>query len=184
MAAKKCLICNCSFAGRKDAKTCSSRCRKRLQLVKLSFSAVPVRRRLAKTLPVLLLGLLGIGLPLLGSARATAAPSTNLNFQARLLSSSGSIVADGNYNIEFKLYDVSSGGTALWTEARLNNNTQGVRVVNGYISVNLGSVTAFPSTIKWNEEHWLTMNIGSTRKINAASIASPIVPCLPPNRFL
>lgn len=91
---------------------------------------------------------------------ATAAPSTYLNFQARLKNNTGGIVPDGNYNIEFKLYDVSSGGTALWTETRTGGNR--VRVANGYLTVNLGSVSAFPGTINWGEQHWITMNIGGT----------------------
>ena len=92
----------------------------------------------------------------------SAATSNNLNFQARLEQSNGSIAPDGNYNIQFKLYGVSTAGTALWTESYLNSVGQGVRVVNGYVSVNLGSVTAFPSTMSWDQEMWVTMNIGGT----------------------
>ncbi len=41
------------------------------------------------------------------------APNTTLNFQARILNLNGSLVPDGDYHIEFKIYDtVSSGGTA------------------------------------------------------------------------
>ncbi len=91
---------------------------------------------------------------------ASAAASTNLNFQARLKTSGGAVVPDGNYNIEFKIYDVDSGGTALWTETRTGGNR--VRVANGYLTVNLGSVTALSTNIPWGEELWLTMNIGGT----------------------
>ncbi|MDB5185735.1 MAG: exported protein of unknown function, partial [Candidatus Saccharibacteria bacterium] len=87
-----------------------------------------------------------------------AATSSTLNFQARLLTSGGGIVADGNYHIEFKLYNVSSGGSALWTETRTTGSL--VPVKAGYLTVNLGSVTAFPGTINWDQEHWITMNVG------------------------
>jgi hypothetical protein len=119
-------------------------------------------RTLVYTLVVVFIPLIVISVSLFApfSQVATAAPSTYLNFQARLRTSSGSIVADGNYNIEFKLYDVSSGGTALWTETRTTGDR--VRVVNGYMTANLGSVTAFPGTIQWGEQHWITMNIGGT----------------------
>lgn len=90
----------------------------------------------------------------------SAAPSTYLNFQARLKNGSGGVVPDGNYNIEFKIYDAASGGSVLWTETRTGGNR--VRVANGYLTVNLGSVTAFPSTIDWSEQRWITMNIGGT----------------------
>jgi len=95
-------------------------------------------------------------------ALSSAATANTINFQARLEASTGAIEADGNYNLEFKLYSAASGGTALWTEDYLNSASQGVGVANGYITVNLGSITAFPSTINWDQQLWLTMNVGGT----------------------
>lgn len=91
-----------------------------------------------------------------------AATNDTINFQSRLENSNGAIAPDGNYNVEFKLYSTSSGGSALWTEDYLNSNSQGVRVSNGYLTVNLGSITAFPSTIPWSQQLYLTINIGGT----------------------
>ncbi|MDQ3123903.1 MAG: hypothetical protein M3Q14_04455, partial [bacterium] len=119
-------------------------------------------RTLLGTLAVVLLVLVSLALGFIRSLDNTvnAAASEYLNFQARLKNNSGGISPDGNYNIEFKLYSASTGGSALWTETRSGANV--VRVANGYFSVNLGSVTAFPNTIDWSERHWLTMNIGGT----------------------
>ena len=95
--------------------------------------------------------------------QAQAAPADTLNFQGRLLSSTGALVADGDYHIEFKLYnDTSSAGTpdqgactygggtpdteCLWTETRSTGNL--VTIQDGYFSVYLGDVTALPS-IDW-----------------------------------
>jgi hypothetical protein len=103
-----------------------------------------------------------LGLNLTNPLRTTAATSDNLNFQARLEGSNGAIADDGNYNVQFKLYSVATGGSALWTESYLNSASQGVRVVNGYLTVNLGSITAFPSTIAWDQDMYITMNIGGT----------------------
>ena len=94
----------------------------------------------------------------------SAAASTTLTFQARLLNTSGSLVADGTYNVEFKIYDtVGSGASAQgvcsldsstddcwWIENRIGANKATVK--NGYIYANLGSVTAFSSTIPWDQE--------------------------------
>ena len=91
--------------------------------------------------------------------KALAATSSTINFQARLLTAAGTIVPDGQYNVEFKLYDAATSGTNVWTETRTGSDK--VRVVNGYLTVNLGSVTAFGS-INWDQELWLTMNIGGT----------------------
>lgn len=108
------------------------------------------------------------------SAKQTvfAAPSDNLNFQARIYSSSGNAVPDGMYNIEFKIYDSLAAGASaqgacvgggtddcVWVESRTGANQ--VQVKNGYFSVALGDVTAFP-TINWDQELFLTMNIGGT----------------------
>src|SRR5688572_27428575 len=60
----------------------------------------------------------------------SAAPTTYLNFQGRLKTASGSIVPDGNYNLEFKIYDDATAGSLLWTETR--TTTDKVRVANGY----------------------------------------------------
>ena len=95
-------------------------------------------------------------------APANAAASDVINFQARLETPSGAIVSDGDYNVQFKLYSVSTGGSALWTESYLNTASQGVHVVNGYLTVNLGSITSFPSNIPWDQQLYLTMNIGGT----------------------
>ena len=77
------------------------------------------------------------------------------------------MVPDGLYNIEFKIYqdgDGAIGGgdeTLKWTETRESGNK--VQVKNGFFSVYLGSVTAFGSSVDWNQDTlWLSINIGGT----------------------
>ncbi len=100
----------------------------------------------------------GISITRANPQHAYAAAPDSLNFQARLLNASGAVAADGNYHVEFKLYNVATGGTAEWTETRTTGNL--VPVKAGYLSVHLGDVTAFPGSIDWTQQHWLTMNIG------------------------
>jgi hypothetical protein len=104
--------------------------------------------------------------------KASAAQNNTINFQARLLTNTGALVPDGNYHIEFKLYDSLAGGSSAqgvcstnsstddcwWRETRTTGNL--VAVKNGYISVSLGSVTPFGASLPWDQELWLTMNIG------------------------
>ena len=102
-------------------------------------------------------------------------PNTTINYQARILNFDGSLVADGDYHVEFKIYTAQTatgtpdqgactrnGGTAeptcLWVETRSTGNL--VRVVNGYVNANLGSVTAFSSTIPWSNDLYVTMRVG------------------------
>lgn len=114
--------------------------------------------------------------------QAATGINSQLNFQGRLLNGQGAIVADGNYNIQFKIYQdgtgcVSSGsapcgGTLLWTEIWQNSNSQGVAVANGYFSVQLGSLCSLAggscqgntnTGVNWNSDTlWLSINIGGT----------------------
>jgi hypothetical protein len=117
-----------------------------------------------------------VSLVLFNQSRAYAATGINqtIEFQGRLLNAQGAIVPDGYYNVEFKIYENGNGqsvgdttgspaGTLLWTEDYLNYNNQGVEVVNGFFSVQLGSITPFGTSIDWNQSTlWLSMNIAGT----------------------
>jgi len=58
-----------------------------------------------------------------------------LNYQGRLTNTSGNPVTDSTYSITFRLFNVSSGGSAFW------NETQSVLTRTGTFSVLLGSLT-------------------------------------------
>lgn len=103
--------------------------------------------------------------------RAEANINRTLNFQGRLLSASGTVVPDGHYNIQFKIYQDGTGtaggnpdGTLKWTETYLNNGgSSGVFVRNGLMSVNLGSQTPFGNNVDWNQDTlWLSINIAGS----------------------
>ena len=99
---------------------------------------------------------------------AQAATDSTLNFQARLENSSGAIAPDGTYTISFHLFNASSSSGSTdtacgtdanceWTEEYTGGNA--VHVANGYLTVNLGSITAFPNTINWDQQQYLTMDV-------------------------
>lgn len=101
---------------------------------------------------------------------STHAASKTISFSARLKNASGGVVADGSYNVSFRLYSQANDGGPIWTETY--NDTNGsspgedyrVKVVNGYLNVKLGSRQAF-SGINWEDDLWLTMNIGGTAQV-------------------
>lgn len=122
---------------------------------------------------VLFVGVLFACLFVYARSPVNAATGINkqINYQARLLNNQGAVVPDGTYNVEFKIYQdgtgcVSSGsspcgGTLKWTETRTGGDK--VTVKNGYFSVALGSVTAFGTSVDWNQDSlWLSINIGGT----------------------
>lgn len=141
---------------------------------------------------VLLLGVLVSGF-LFSPTTTNAAPGVNqqMNFQGRLLNAQGATVADGFYNLEFKIYQDGDGetvgnttgspaGVLKWSESHLNANAQGVMVKNGFMSVQLGSVTPFGTSVDWNQDTlWLSMNIGST---NAS--CTPFANCTPDGEMI
>jgi hypothetical protein len=59
---------------------------------------------------------------------------SRISIQGTLKSSNGASVADGSYTVKFLLYDVPTGGTALWQEEAT------VEVIGGIYSHYLGSV--------------------------------------------
>lgn len=100
-------------------------------------------------------------------AKAAVGINEQINYQGRLLTNTGAVVPDGNYNVEFKIYQdgngVLGGGdeTLKWTETRTGGNK--VLVKNGYFSIYMGSVTPFGSSVDWNQDTlWLSVNIGGT----------------------
>jgi hypothetical protein len=117
------------------------------------------------------------------ASRALTGVNKTIAFQGRLQYASGGVVADGNYNIQFKIYQDGAGtaagnpgGTLKWTESYVNNGgTSGVQVKNGYLSVNLGSVNAFGTSVDWNQDTlWLSMNIAGSA---AACTTFGTAPC-------
>ncbi len=85
------------------------------------------------------------------AARAEV-PST-MSYQGRLTDGGGINVPDGAYDLTFALYDVSSGGAALWTETQA-----GVTVTNGMFSIVLGSTT--PLAVPFDRQYWLGIAVG------------------------
>lgn len=137
------------------------------------FLGVSPQRRRATIVALfgVLLSSLCAGLLLIVSpVQAATGINQTINFQGRLYNAAGATVPDGFYNVQFKIYQDGTGttagnpgGTLKWTEDHLNASSQGVKVVNGFMSVELGSVTAFGSSIDWNQDTlWLSMNIGDT----------------------
>jgi len=82
-----------------------------------------------------------------------------ISFQGRLLDSLGNPIADGTYLITFRLYDVATGGTALWTEQHT------VTTHNGLFNVMLGSIISL-SGIDFGRPLWLGVQIGTEPELS------------------
>lgn len=82
---------------------------------------------------------LALGIAVATPTALAAVPST-LNYQGQLGNAAGAQV-NGAVSITFALYDVATGGTAVWSE------TQSVTVNNGLYYVTLGQTTALTPSL-------------------------------------
>ena len=80
-----------------------------------------------------------------------------LSIQGILKKSNGVAVEDGTYPMTFKLYDVATGGTALWSEPQ-----SAVEVSNGIYSTVLPlDAQTYPLNIPFDELYYLGVTVGS-----------------------
>jgi len=97
-----------------------------------------------------------------------------INYQGVLIEpATGQPVPDDTYSITFSIYDVASGGSAIWSESH------SVDTKNGLYSVILGSITALTPTILSGPEKYLGIKVGSdpemTPRRRIVSVASAIL---------
>lgn len=91
-------------------------------------------------------------------ALASLAQSTKIGVQGILRKGDGKSVEDGNYAITFRLYDVATGGTALWSEVQSQ-----VEVAGGIYSVQLGSVNSL--SLPFNSDYYLSVQVSDSPEI-------------------
>ena len=81
-----------------------------------------------------------------------------INYQGVLKDTDGTIVEDGTYTITFNLYNVSTGGSTLWTE------NHSVTVESGIFDVNLGSTNSI--NLDFEQQYWLGINIDNQGELS------------------
>lgn len=82
------------------------------------------------------------------SAQAAQTIPYKVNFQGRLTDQNGNILANGTYNIKFRLFDAATSGNNKWEEDRLAGTTDNrITVTNGLFNVQFGDVTALSTAL-------------------------------------
>ena len=89
------------------------------------------------------------------------APS-EIPFQGVLHDTGGNPVADGNYDITFSLYTVSSSGAAFWTET--HDGGSAVAVKDGIFNVELGSISSLDPVV-FDDQYYLGIKVGTDAEI-------------------
>lgn len=90
-------------------------------------------------------------------ANAAQTVPYKVNYQGRLTNAAGSSMADGQYNMTFRLYSVLNGGAATWTETRETTNR--ITVTNGQFAVQLGAVSALTPAMFTSQPLYLEVEL-------------------------
>lgn len=95
-----------------------------------------------------------------------------INFQGRLTGSDANIVPDGQYNMQYRIYDAPSGGNIVWNELREAGNR--VQVTNGLFAVQLGDITPINPALFTSQDLYFEVELPSpaTATCGTASCAS------------
>lgn len=107
------------------------------------------------TLLTLLVGVFFLYRPL--QVFAATGTLQQINFQGKVVNkTAGTNVSDGTYSFTFRIYDVASGGTHIWTE------TKNLAVTNGIFQTLLGDTTSLPGSVDFNTDNiYLGINFNS-----------------------
>ncbi|NCU37647.1 hypothetical protein EOL96_01105 [Candidatus Saccharibacteria bacterium] len=97
-----------------------------------------------------------------------------MNFQGRLTDSVGAPKADGTYNMKFRIYDASTGGTVVWSEERAVSATTGVTLVDGLFSVQLGDVSSLTPSIFTDPDLYLEVELPTPATATCATAACAV----------
>lgn len=84
-----------------------------------------------------------------GVSTADAQIARQISYQGLLTQPSGAPIADGAYDIGFKLYDAATGGNLVWEETQA-----GVAVQRGLFNVTLGTATTL-AAVNFEQELYL-----------------------------
>ena len=80
-----------------------------------------------------------------------------INYQGKLTNASGVALATGDYDITFRIYNVETAGSALWTEAHTGGDA--ITVTNGLFDVQLGELTELD--MAFDETYWIELQVGA-----------------------
>jgi hypothetical protein len=105
---------------------------------------------------------------------ATVGFVRQINYQGKLTDSSGATVADGSYNMRFRLYNALSGGSEIWTNTLIQNDR--VTVTNGLFSVMLGATSTALTGVDFNQPLYLSIDIGGTTNTASPSFDGEMSP--------
>jgi len=104
---------------------------------------------------------------LLAPCVAEAQVTPWISYQGVLKDPSGDFVPDGIYSVTFAIYDVDTGGSALWTEP------QTVLATDGVINAWLGSVAPFTGVF-FDVVYWLGISVEGEPELSPRTLLTSV----------
>jgi len=95
---------------------------------------------------------------------ATAQIPNQISWQGVLQDSQGELL-NGNYDLTVKIYDVATGGTALWSETH-----NGLAITDGLVNLMLGSINDL--NVSFDSQYWLEITIGEGTPLSRIMLTS------------
>ncbi|MGH7454459.1 MAG: hypothetical protein ACRENG_24100 [bacterium] len=83
-----------------------------------------------------------------------------LSYQGVLTDNAGKPRPDGSYTFTFRFYTSPTGGTAIWSESK------SLPVKSGLFSTVLGEQTPFGAAVKFDQQYWLGIQVGSEPELS------------------
>jgi hypothetical protein len=82
-----------------------------------------------------------------------------ISYQGVLCDAAGKPKPDNSYQMTFRLYQDSTGGTAAWSEQK------NLQVTRGLIHTMLGDVVVIPASLLFDKPYWLGVQVGSEEEL-------------------
>ena len=95
-----------------------------------------------------------------------------LPYQGVYTDTLGNPKGDGTYTFTFRLYSVSSGGSALWTEIK------DLQVKRGLFQTRLGDTTPFGAALTFDTQYYLGVKVGADPELTPRVALLPVASSL------
>jgi hypothetical protein len=109
--------------------------------------------------------------PAMAPAAQGAIPGV-VSYQAYLTNAGGRPI-NGSTDVTFRLYNMPTGGTELWTEAHAGSGNA-IPVSNGLFNVYLGSLTPIPPTVWANSTLYLGVQVGTDAEMSPREVIGAV----------
>jgi len=90
-----------------------------------------------------------------------------ISYQGKVTDTGGTPVADGNYSMQFRIYDDATGGTLKW-----DSGIRLVTVSGGVFEVLLGESPQPAITLPFDEDYWLLVTVASDDQLPRQRLGS------------